>query len=206
MKSTQTHFLFAASLLALTGFWSPAATAPLPGSIPLPGAVSYTLGDGGLSSLKYGGQEFLGAEGDGAIAVDNPVTVVLTAGREAPSDSVKAAANPRVVTEDAARQSVRLGGSWGWVMCGYGARGDRLNLQVTVHNAAPVPIKMAPVRLMELTFPGAPECTELDAGQFGRGGVPRPLHDYPAVADPRAAPPIVFIDYGTGSLAFCSDY
>jgi hypothetical protein len=64
---------------------------------------------------------------------------------------------------------------------------------------------------MELNFPNVPKGGTLEAGMFGFGfgGPEWTMHRGPdsiaSDADPRFVVPIVLLDYGTGTLNFCSD-
>jgi len=65
--------------------------------------------------------------------------------------------------------------------------------------------------LVELIFPRIPKGGPLEAGMFGFGFKgPEWLLDQcppsiPLVADPQFVVPIVYVDYGSGALSFCSD-
>ncbi len=106
---------------------------------------------------------------------------------------------------DAARRTVTLTYVWGAISCAYSGKDDRLNFALTLHNATPDTLTRLSLQILQPVFPTVPQTSELDAGMFGMGGGLRPLHAYPLTANPRAAPPLCLVDYGTGALAFCSD-
>jgi hypothetical protein len=84
-------------------------------------------------------------------------------------------------------------------------------MKITVSNASAKQIDQVSLRLMELNFPSVPKGGPLEAGMFGFGfkGPEWPLGrgpaSIPSVADPQFVVPIIGVDYGTGSVNFCSD-
>jgi len=107
--------------------------------------------------------------------------------------------------------TVDLSYPWGRVSCSYGKQGDKITMRIDVSNAGDKAIDQLSLRLMELNFPSAPKGGTLEAGMFGFGfkGPEWPLDQCPAsiptVADPQFVVPIVRMDYGAGTVNFCSD-
>lgn len=147
--------------------------------------LSYRIGREGVAALAYDGRSLLPDESKGALRVEEGA-----AARAAPVPGAR---------------EVLLRCAWGAVRAAYSARGDHLRIALSVHNDTGNTLADLSLRVLEPEFPQAPLCAELDAGQFGLGGAPHPLAAGPVAADPRAAPPVLFLAYGSGALAFCSE-
>jgi hypothetical protein len=160
-----------------------------------PGDLAVTVSDSGLSALSYNGQTLLAAPDGGTPRIARQPAV--------PSADTAVAAIR--VPPAKAGTPYTLYYAWGSVTCSYRVRGNRLMCQLTIHNASRTTLTGLTVQLMELDFPSPPFGTDLDAGQFGTGGSPHPLSDYPSVGDPQNSVPLSFVAFGANSLAFCSD-
>ena len=107
--------------------------------------------------------------------------------------------------------TIDLSYRWGRISCAYGKQDNRITMRIEVSNTGSEPLNEFSVRLMELNFPSVPRGGPLEAGMFGFGFKgPEWLLDQcpasiPSAADPRFVVPIVPVDYGTGTLNFCSD-
>ncbi len=164
-------------------------------------AVSYTIGNGGLSALAYDGQSLLPKAENGALRVaGDPVFHRMDGSTYALPSYM-----PVRTDLDAARHTVSLTYAWGAIACVYKGVGSRLSLNLSVHNATRDTLTGIKIQLIELGFPAVPRGRVLDAGMFGTSGNLHPLHEYPLSADPHAMPPVLLIDYGAGAIAFCSD-
>lgn len=193
--------LFALSLItastlpasASVGANHPASSAAVP--------IAFTLNDKGLASLSYGDWNLLASPSKGNLsAVNNTPKLqaadgTITVGTDKPITSVL----------DAAKAKVTETYPWGVLTARYTQDRDRLNVDLTAHNSSKdTTISALEVQFAELVFPSIPNGGTLDAGMFGTG-VMHPLHQYPLNALARQMPLLIMVDYGTGTLAFCSD-
>jgi len=110
-----------------------------------------------------------------------------------------------VVTNPAANRVARTY-SWGVVDCEYAARGDRIVFSLTVTNTSRSDtIAALQLHLVELAFRTMPQGRSPDAGMFGTGGRWRLLGAAPLTTDPAQMPPVLFVRYEQGLIAFASD-
>lgn len=163
--------------------------------------LTYTVGAGGLDSLAYEGQSLLPQTENGLLRVAADPLFRRADGSEYTVPSY----TPVRTTLDSSRKTVTLTYAWGAISCRYSGAGDRLNCAISIHNATPDTLTRLSLQVLQPLFPNVPQTSELDAGQFGMGGGLRPLPAYPLTANPRSAPPLCLVDYGSGTLAFCSD-
>ena len=109
---------------------------------------------------------------------------------------------PRVV-RDSATQGFRYHYSWGVVKCGYERSLDRL--QVALFRLRIHPTQSStPSDCASSTSPSARFRTAriMDAGMFAMGGTWQPLHSQPLVADTKQMPPVIFVEFEQGLMAF----
>jgi len=181
-----------------------AGTSPPPQSPGGKQGLDFSVGPRGLDSLSYNGQSLLHSAQDGELqpwkSAFRAALDVLFPPRSSPAPAPAKGAD-----------TVDLFYPWGRASCTYGKQGDKITMRIEVSNAGPKEIDQLSLRLMELNFPSLAKGGTLEAGMFGFGfkGPEWPLHKGPAsipsVADPQFVVPIVRVDYGTGSLNFCSD-
>ena len=157
--------------------------------------VSLTLGDKGLTSLKYGGTEYLWANpGDGSGgAFDGSVfyvsRVVLSKPGQ-PNVSLERG-GPGTVTSDKAHSQITRTYAWGTIRCTYAALGSRLGMTVTVTNATrDQTVKAVYFQPLWLHFPDKPR--EYDGNS--------PLLDVNV-----GRPTILPMSYGTGTVVLCNE-
>jgi hypothetical protein len=107
-----------------------------------------TFGPNGLSSLRYGGREFLKSG-------DFRVFDALLETPEGETDHPPLQSGKRIV--DAARHRVTWRYSWGEASCEYRALGNRLDLALRATNRSGETLRGVSLQLMELRFPSPPE-------------------------------------------------
>ena len=162
------------------------------------------MGAHGLDSLSFNGQSLLVSPENGELQPQKSVFRAVL-------DAIFPRSSSQVATPNKKTDTVDLSYPWGRISCAYGKQDDRITMRIEVSNTSSEPFNEFSVRLMELNFPRIPDGGTLEAGMFGFGfkGPEWPLHQGPAsipsIADPRFVVPIVLVDYGTGSLNFCSD-
>lgn len=166
--------------------------------------LDFSVGARGLDSLSYNGQSLLLLPESGELqpwksAFRAALDVVF-----APTSSSIPAPAKRPDTVD-------LIYDWGRISCTYGKQAEKIIMRIEAFNTNSKPVNEFSVRLMELSFPRVPDGGTLEAGMFGFGftGPQWQIHrgpdSIPSVADPQFVVPIIQVDYGTGTLNFCSD-
>jgi hypothetical protein len=181
-----------------------ASTFPANAQSPAPKqGLNFVVGRHGLESLSYDGQSLLVSPESGEL---QPWKSLF---RQA-VDWLFPGSSPIASTTKKAN-SIELAFPWGRVSCSYTKRADQLMMRIDVANTGAQNLDELSLRLMELNFPSIPHGGTLEAGMFGFGfkGPDWRLHEgplsIPSVADPRFVVPIIELDYGTGTLNFCSD-
>jgi len=178
-------------------------SAVLQSSAPKQG-LDFVVGAHGLDSLSFNGQSLLVSPENGELQPQKSVFRAVL-------DAIFPRSSSQVATPNKKTDTVDLSYPWGRISCAYGKQDGRIAMRIEVSNTSSEPFNEFSFRLMELNFPRIPDGGTLEAGMFGFGfkGPEWPLHQGPAsipsVADPRFVVPIVRVDYGTGSLNFCSD-
>ncbi len=157
--------------------------------------VTVDFGSSGVSSLRYGDQEFLwinpasganGAFNGGAFWVSR-VTLRGPDGKDVSIDG----GGPSHVKTDAADHTVMRTFAWGRVRGRFTPSGDRLGLALTVTNtASDTTIQSIVLQPLWLKFPQKP--TEY-------------AQEYPLMTASRDEPGVVSASYGTGTLALCNE-
>jgi len=175
-------------LLALAALLPPPARAAPP-------AVTVAFGNGGLSSLRYGGQELLwvnpdtGANGaftGGAFWVSR-VTLRGADGRDVSLDG----GGPSRVVTDAATQTVTRTFAWGRVRGVFTPSGSRLGLTLTVTDTtSDTTVQSIVLQPLWLKFPEKP--TEY-------------AQEYPLMTASRDEPGVVSATTRAGALALCNE-
>ena len=172
-------------------------------SPPVSRGLDFSIGNHGLESLSFDGQSLLASPQGGELQPKKSVfRAVLDALLPGPSSGVAMKKQP---------DTIDLTYRWGRISCAYGKQDTRITMRIEVLNTGAEPLNEFSARLMELNFPSAPRGGPLEAGMFGFGfkGPEWPLDQcppsIPLAADPRFVVPIVPVDYGTGTLNFCSD-
>jgi hypothetical protein len=166
--------------------------------------LNFVVGAHGLDLLSFNGESLLVSPANGELQPHK------TAFR-AVLDAVFPLSSAGIATPDKNPDTIDLGYPWGRISCAYGKQDDRLTMRIDVSNTSSKPVNEFSVRLMELNFPRIPKGGPLEAGMFGFGFKgPEWLLDLcppsiPSTADPQFVVPIVYVDYGTGALSFCSD-
>ncbi|MGE5214420.1 MAG: hypothetical protein ACM3NN_12100 [Nitrospirota bacterium] len=168
------------------------------------GGLNFAVGERGLTALSFNGQPLVTLAERGEL---RPWKSRLRQAFEwlfpqslAPVTTAKKEAN-----------SIESAFPWGRVFCSYTKRDDQLVMRIEVSNTGAQSVDELSLRLMELNFPSIPRGGTLEAGMFGFGfkGPDWRLQEgplsIPSVADPRFVVPIITLDYGTGTLNFCSD-
>src|SRR5258708_25057311 len=141
--------------------------------------LSYSLGERGLASLTYEGQEMLR---QGAIKPVGHTPRLLDSGKE--SEPLESGA-PMPSHPDSRRIALKY--SWGTIECEYSQQGDRLRFWLRVTNSSPsATVQALDIDVAELTFGDIPEGRVLDAGMWGKGGTWSPLHVSSATSMSRA--------------------
>ena len=173
-----------ARMIGLLGAWT-AATIAIPAgagcAAPPAGDLKIRLGDSGLASLQYHGEELLS---DGAINVQH--ATLSGAGEQSADGDLKVIAS----TVDAQSHKVKRTYSWGTVSCVYAVKGNRLNLTIGVQNTSDSNLSSIAIQPLELKFPQAPQ-----------GWVP----NYVYLGANQGAPTVEYAHYGSGALAVCND-
>ena len=166
--------------------------------------LDFSVGPRGLDSLWYNGQPFLLSPESGELQPwKSAFRAALDLLFPLTSSSIPAPAKRP--------DTVDLIYPWGRVSCTYGKQGDKITMRIEAFNTSSKPLNEFSVRLMELSFPRVPDGGTLEAGMFGFGfkGPEWQIHrgpdSIPSVADPQFVVPIILLDYGTGTLNFCSD-
>jgi hypothetical protein len=177
--------------------------APRLSSAPTQG-LNFVLGARGLDSLSFNGESLLVSPKSGELQPQKSAFRSVL-------DAVLPLSSARVATPNKNPYTIDLSYPWGRISCEYGKQGDKLTMKIEASNTSSKPVNEFSVRLMELNFPRIPKGGPLEAGMFGFGFKgPEWLLDQcppsiPLVADPQFVVPIVYVDYGTGALSFCSD-
>jgi hypothetical protein len=180
---------------------------PTPAAVvhsPVKRGLDFSVGNRGLESLSYNGQSLLGSPQSGELQPwKSPFRAALDLLFPSASSSIPAPAERP--------DTVDLIYPWGRVSCTYTKQGDKITMRIEGLNTNSKPLNEFSIRLMELSFPHVPDGGTLEAGMFGFGfnGPEWQIHrgpdSIPSVADPQFVVPIVLLDYGTGTLNFCSD-
>ena len=157
--------------------------------------LQITLGDQGLSSLRYSGTDLLWGNPDDSThgAYDGRAfwvqRVVLRQpdGKEATVD----AGGPSRVRVDTAHQTLTRTFAWGTVRCAYAIRGSRLNLGITVADTTrDTTVAAVYLQPLWLKFPQRPQGYE---------------DGYPRLTANLGTPSVIGADYGTGVVAVCNE-
>ena len=181
-----------------------ATTSPFRESPPAKQGLDFSVGPRGLDSLRYNSQPLLLSPESGEL---QPWKSAFRAAL----DLLFPPTSSSVPTPAKRPDTVDLIYPWGRVSCTYGKQSDKITMRIEALNTNSKPLNEFSVRLMELSFPRVPDGGSLEAGMFGFGfmGPQWQIHrgpdSIPSVADPRFVVPIVQVDYGTGTLNFCSD-
>src|SRR5258706_8890060 len=166
-------------------------------SAPVVAALDLSLGDSGLASLVYGRTNFIASPRDGVVRLfaRTPRLRQQDGAVRAPIDL------PQIVRDSAARRiSYRY--PWGVIECAYENTDDQLRIALQVTNGSDAMMEALELRIMDLTFKSIPNGRILDAGMFAMAGAWQPLHKAPHKATPREMPPVIFVDFHDGMLAF----
>jgi hypothetical protein len=203
--------LFASTAFAVTSAVTSMESPPgLPVSSALPQSSSakknlnVTVGARGLDSLSFNGESLLASPANGEVQQKKSAFRAVLEAVLPNSSAVIATPNRKPNTID-------LSYPWGRVSCEYSKQADRLSMKIEASNTTSKPVSEFSLRLMELDFPRIPKGGPLEAGMFGFGFKgPQWLLDQcppsiPLVNDPQFVVPIVYVDYGSGALSFCSD-
>ncbi|MEO7719179.1 MAG: hypothetical protein ABIY70_23520 [Capsulimonas sp.] len=171
-----------ARMIGLFGMWTAIAIHTGAGCAASPASdLKIRLGDTGLASLQYHGEDLLS---DGALGVQH-VTFSGVGGQSSDGD-LKVIAS----TVNAQSHKVKRTYSWGAVSCVYAVQGDRLNLTIGVQNTSDSTVSSIAIQPLELKFPQAPQ-----------GWVP----NYVYLGANQGAPTVEYANYGSGALAVCND-
>jgi len=162
--------------------------------------LHFALNDNGISELSYKGVSFLGVEWAGRPA---PVDYTPNFTR-ADGTTYVGTDQPLSSTLDKAKHSVTRVYPWGRIICTYSRRGNALRIRTRIENQTSDRMYMS-VQLLEPTFAQRPQALTLDAGMFGTGGTPSPLGEFPLYTPPDVVPPVITMDFGAGTLAFCDE-
>ena len=193
---------------------APAAAVPGPPDVaavapPLPSpneGLKYTLNETGIGSLTYGGQEFIG---DGSMGpnLGGLIRAFPPTFRRADGTTYQGSNTPTASAMDKETGTLKISYDWGSVSCTYGQKADRLEMKLAFQNSSADTLTTMALIMMEPIFPIVPNGNVLDAGMFGYAFkyALHPLHAFPLIADSRAMPPLVQIDYGNGSLVYASE-
>ncbi len=162
--------------------------------------LAFSVGNRGLDSLSFNGQALIRSPQSGEL---QPWKSVFRAAL----DALLFQPSPSLAPPNKRADRIDLNYPWGRVSCVYRKQGDRLMMRIEVSNTGAEEIEELSLRLMELNFQSVPNGTTLEAGMFGFGfkALLHPLYQYPSVVDPQFAVPIVRVDFGAGTLNFCSD-
>jgi hypothetical protein len=169
----------------------------MPTPLPARAAPSVTVGFGGngLSSLRYGGQEFLWLNPDiGANGAFNGgafwVSRVTLRGADGKDVSIEGGGPSQVSTDPASRIVTRTF-AWGRVRGQFTPSGSHLGLALIVTNTtSDTTIQAIVLQPLWLKFPQKP--TEY-------------AQEYPLMTASRDEPGVVSASYGTGTLALCNE-
>jgi hypothetical protein len=177
--------------------------APRQSSAPEQG-LNFVVGVRGLDSLSFNGESLLVSPKSGELRPQKSAFRTVL-------DAVLPLSSAGVATPNKRPDTIDLTYPWVRVSCVYGKQDDRLTMSIGVSNTSAQAVNEFSLRLMELNFPRVPRGGPLEAGMFGFGfkGTEWLLDQcppsIPLIADPRFVVPIVPVDYGTGTLNFCSD-
>jgi hypothetical protein len=109
-------------------------------------------------------------------------------------------------TRDEKRQSIKQVYSWGTVDCAYSQDPSTLRLRLRVANtSSSKTIQALELELAELAFGTVPRGRVLEAGMWGTGGNWLPLHQVPLIARSDQMPPVIFVDFEGGRMAFANE-
>ena len=190
-------------VLFALGISSPTCPANAQSPAPKQG-LNFVVGSHGLDSLSFNGQSLLASPENGELRPQKSVFRAVL-------DALLPRSSLGVTTPNKKGDTIDLSYPWGRVSCSYAKQGDKITMRIEVLNAGAKEIDQLSLRLLELNFPSAPKGGTLEAGMFGFGFKgPEWLLDQcpasiPSAADPRFVVPVVPVDYGTGTLNFCSD-
>ena len=168
------------------------------GSEATTGGLGYSLDEHGLSP-RHNGQSLFGYRWNGFLKLASGTSEPREPGTAeiAPSEQPKASL---------AAQTVRLEYSWGVVTCTYARTEKALSFVVSVANTSNENvIKGLTLQLTELVFKQVPEGRTFEAGMWGVGGRWMPLYQLPLGATWEQVPPVIFVRFEGGTLAFVSE-
>lgn len=165
--------------------------APAPGE-----GLKMELGDKGLTSLKYNGEELSIGSNYGGVEMVNHPKFFKTDGTSYP-----AVHNPTSVTRQ--DNTVTQVFPWGNITTTYHIKDSRLILDVEVANNAADELQTS-LRLFSLKFPITPDSAIMDVGMWGNGGNNK-LGRYPMRAALPLFPPVLAIQSPVSRMYFCID-
>jgi hypothetical protein len=166
--------------------------------------LKFVVGSHGLDSLSFNGESLLASPKSGELQPEKSAFRAVL-------DAVLPLSSAGVATASKKPGTIDLNFPWGRVSCSYAGHNDRLTMSIEVSNTSPRTVDEVSLRLVEFKFPRIPKGGPLEAGMFGFGFKgPEWLLDQcppsiPLIADPRFVVPVVLVDYGPGTLNFCSD-
>jgi len=165
------------------------------------GQLQAVLGERGLASLAYNGQEFLASPISGIVRPRNYTPRLQRGG-----NVIQGSSEPTRVIVDKDRSSIDYEYDWESITNIYVQKGNRLEFRLTIRNTEQdQAIKELDLNVAELTFPEVPAGRMLEAGMWGTGGGWQPLHQIPLVIAPDQAPPIIEIQQASTAIVFASD-
>jgi len=162
--------------------------------------LHFALNDNGISELSYGGTSFLNVARAGQTA---PIDYTPSFTR-ADGTTYVGTDKPLSSALDKAKRSVTRVYPWGRIICTYSGGRGALRIRTRIENSTSDRMCIS-VRVLEPTFAQRPQALTLDAGMFGQGGTPLPLGTYPLYTPPDVVPPVITMDFGGGTLAFCDE-
>ena len=185
-------------LLAASCAWRPSAgQADLPSAKADPNApkLEVTFSEEGCTSIVFNQVELLAggklSVGKAAFKKADDTTYADDSKPNVTFGGVKASA--RVATADATATA-----AWGTVQCVYAAKGNRLDMRITVTNKSADTLTELTLSPLELKFPAEPSVARLYVDFFGRMYAPRSHHNV-------GAPTILPADFGSGLVVLCND-
>lgn len=194
------HTILSAAWRGLTrAGWIAAGIAVLLAASPAARSQDLKIGFGptGLTSLSYGGHDFVG-RASSVKPVNNTPRLTNGSALNLPVLSSR-------LVGDAAARTIETTYAWGVITASYRWHDRTLAIDLTVRSTTDRTIAWLDLLLVEIAYPSVPDARFFDAGMFGTGGGWGALHRYPHWGGGDLSPGAVLTRYEDSILALALD-
>lgn len=158
------------------------------------------FGERGLASLSFNG-ELLSRPLNGVIRAFNYTPSLQHGGH-----TFQGASEPNRIVSDNKGGFTEYYDEWGSINAMYAVEKNKLSIQLEItNNSKDVIINRIQLNVIELTFLEIPQGHVLEAGMFGTGGGWYALHNFPFIAQPDQAPPVIEVRDAKRKIDFVSE-